>query len=115
MPPVPPLGACVCVGAAGAGAGAADVVVPPPAAGAVVVAVVSVPVVSVPVVDVVDVVPVVLPARASAPAGRVRSGVDFGTLSPTLSSAPQPATPRAAVATTSRTSAAGIRERIGRA
>jgi hypothetical protein len=46
-------------------AGAADVVVPPPVAGAVVVPVVSVPVVSVPVevVGVVEVVPVVPPAR----------------------------------------------------
>ena len=108
---MPPLGACVCVGAAGA----ADVVVPAPAAGASVVPVVSVPVVDVDVVEVVDVVPAVPPGRASAPAGIVRSGVDFGTGSPTLSSAPQPATPRTAAASTNTTSAAGIRERIGRA
>jgi hypothetical protein len=73
-----------------------------------------VPVVEVDVVGVVDVA-AALPPRASAPDGTVRSGVDFGTWSPTLESEPQPARPRAPVATRSATSAAGFRERIRRA
>jgi hypothetical protein len=65
------------------------------------------------VVPVVDVVLVSVPpdASESAPAGTVRSGVDFGTWSPTVSSAPQADRPRAVVASTAASTAAG-RERI---
>ena len=88
---------------------------PPPVAGAVVEPVVSVPVVSVPVevVGVVEVVPVVPPARASAPAGTVRSGVDFGCGSATLLSEPQPPRPRATVASRTATGTTVMRTRIG--
>ena len=73
--------------------------------------VVSVPVVSVPVVEV-EVEAVVPPARASAPAGTVRSGVDLGTLSAALLSEPQPERPRAPVTSSTARGTADVRTRI---
>ena len=60
----------------------------------------------------VEVEAVVPPARASAPAGTVRSGVDLGTLSAALLSEPQPERPRAPVTSSTARGTADMRTRI---
>jgi hypothetical protein len=71
------------------------------------------------VVSVVDVVPVwsveVPAARASEPAGAVRSGVDLGTTSPAVLVPPHAASPKPAENTSAVASSAGTRARIATA